>query len=76
VVKSIINQNHFGMMNIGFNPTVWERNDSPFFDFDTDLYDQKFQYLNTSVRSKNSILLIYQTIRKDKSTAITYLQEL
>jgi FAD synthase len=50
-------------MNIGFNPLYREKLsiEVHFFDFDTDLYDQKkkFQYLNTSVRSKNSILLIY-----------------
>jgi riboflavin kinase/FMN adenylyltransferase len=46
VVKSIINQNHFGMMNIGFNPTVSGEKLSievHFFDFDTDLYDQKIK---------------------------------
>jgi FAD synthase len=49
-------------MNIGFNPVSGEKlSIEVHFDFDTDLYDQKikFQYLNTSVRSKNSILLIY-----------------
>jgi FAD synthase len=36
-------KNRFGMMNIGFNPTVSEKNidRNPFFDFDADLYDQK-----------------------------------
>jgi riboflavin kinase/FMN adenylyltransferase len=43
VVKSIINQNHFGMMNIGFNHCMGEKLsiEVHFFDFDTDLYDQK-----------------------------------
>ena len=45
VVKSIINQKTvFGMMNIGFNPTVAGENLSieiHYFDFDADLYDQK-----------------------------------
>jgi hypothetical protein len=63
VVKSIINQKPFWNDEHRVQPTVsGETVDrSPFFDFDTDLYDQKkkFQYLNTSVRSKNSILLIY-----------------
>jgi riboflavin kinase/FMN adenylyltransferase len=41
--KSIINQNRFCMMNIGFNPTVSEKKISIeiHFDFDADLYDHK-----------------------------------
>lgn len=44
IVESTINQKTvFGMMNIGFNPTVKGQNQSieiHYFDFDADLYEQ------------------------------------
>jgi riboflavin kinase/FMN adenylyltransferase len=84
VVKSIINQKTiFGMMNIGFNPTVSGEKLSievHFFDFDTDLYDQKIKvsilkYIRTEQKF-DSVDLLTKQLEKDKSTAITYLQEL
>jgi riboflavin kinase/FMN adenylyltransferase len=69
------------MMNIGFNPTVSGEKLSievHFFDFDTDLYDQKIKvsilkYIRTEQQFDSVDLLTKQL---DKSTAITYLQEL
>ena len=47
VVKSILDQKeHFGMMNIGYNPTVSGKEKSievNFFEFDGNLYDKKIQ---------------------------------
>ena len=47
IVKSVINeQTVFGMMNIGFNPTVNGQNQTieiHYFDFDADLYHQKIR---------------------------------
>ena len=84
VVKSIINQKTvFGMMNIGFNPTVSGEKLSieiHFLDFDADLYDQK---LTISVlkhlrpeQKFDSIDLLTKQLEKDKNTAMTYLSEL
>ena len=84
IVKSIINQKTiFGMMNIGFNPTVSGEKLSievHFFDFDTNLYDQKIEvsilkYIRTEQKF-DSVDLLTKQLEKDKSTAITYLQEL
>jgi riboflavin kinase/FMN adenylyltransferase len=84
VVKSIINQKTiFGMMNIGFNPTVSGEKLSieiHYFDFDADLYDQKItvsilKYLRPEQKF-DSVDLLTKQLEKDKSTAIAYLQQL
>ncbi|MBA4275424.1 bifunctional riboflavin kinase/FAD synthetase [Flavobacterium sp.] len=84
VVKSIINQKTiFGMMNIGFNPTVAGKNLSieiHFFNFDADLYDQKIsvsllEYLRPEQKF-DSIDLLKQQLVKDKNDALAYINSL
>ncbi|NGY36786.1 bifunctional riboflavin kinase/FAD synthetase [Flavobacterium sp. XN-5] len=84
VVRSMINKKTvFGMMNIGFNPTVSGEKlaiEIHFLDFDTNLYDQKLtvsilKYLR-SEQKFDSVDLLTQQLEKDKNTALTYLNEL
>ncbi len=84
VVKSILDQKTiFGMMNIGFNPTVDGENLSieiHFFDFDADLYDQKIsvsilEYLRAEQKF-NSIDLLKQQLEKDKNDALAYINSI
>jgi riboflavin kinase/FMN adenylyltransferase len=81
VVKSTINQKTvFGMMNIGFNPTVGGENLSievNFFDFNADLYDQEIavsmlKYIRPEQKF-DSVALLKEQLEKDKNTAIAYL---
>jgi riboflavin kinase/FMN adenylyltransferase len=80
VVKSIINEKTvFGMMNIGFNPTVSGEKlaiEIHFLDFDSDLYDQKItisilKYLRPEQKF-DSIELLMKQLEKDKQMAITF----
>ena len=84
VVKSILDQKTiFGMMTIGFNPTVAGKNLSieiHFFDFDADLYDQKIsvsllEYLRPEQKF-DSIDLLKQQLVKDKNDALAYINSL
>lgn len=84
VVKSTINQKTvFGMMNIGFNPTLGEENLSieiHYFDFDADLYDQKIsvsllEYLRPEQKF-DSVALLKEQLKKDEKTALNYLNKL
>jgi riboflavin kinase/FMN adenylyltransferase len=84
VVKSIIQQKTvFGMMNIGFNPTLGEGNLSieiHYFDFDVDLYDQKIsvsllEYLRPEQKF-GSVDLLKEQLEKDKKTALDSLNKL
>jgi len=84
IVKSIINQKTvFGMMNIGFNPTVSGERLSievHFLDFDNDLYDQKLtvsilKYLRPEQKFE-SIDLLTKQLEKDKNATMTYVSEL
>ena len=84
VVKSIINQKTvFGMMNIGFNPTVAGENLSieiHYFDFDGDLYDQKIsvsvlEYLRPEQKFE-SVALLKQQLEKDKKSALDHIAQL
>ena len=84
VVQSVINEKTvFGMMNIGFNPTVSGEKlaiEIHFLDFDTNLYDQKItvtilKYLRAEQKF-DSVDLLTQQLEKDKNTALTYLSEL
>jgi len=84
VVKSIINQKTvFGMMNIGFNPTVAGEKLSVevhYFDFDADLYDQEIrvsilEYLRTEQKF-SSVPLLKEQLEKDKDAAWTYIKNL
>ena len=84
VVKSIINHKTvFGMMNIGFNPTVAGENLSievHYFDFDTDLYDQEIkvsllEYLRPEQKFE-SVDLLKEQLTKDRNSAMNYINNL
>ena len=82
VVKSIINQKIvFGMMNIGFNPTVKGENltiEVHFFNFEADLYDQKIKVsILKHLRSEqkfSSVDLLKEQLFKDKESALSYIE--
>lgn len=83
VAKSIINQKTiFGIMNIGFNPTVSADKLSieiHFLDFDADLYDQKLtvtllEYIRPEQKF-DSLEALTQQIEYDKATAIAFLNK-
>ena len=84
VVKSSINQKTvFGMMNIGYNPTMDGENLSVeihYFDFEADLYDQKIsvsilEYLRPETKF-DSVDLLKTQLEKDKKTALDYIKSL
>lgn len=84
VVKSIINQKTvFGMMNIGFNPTVAGEKlavEVHYFDFDANLYDQEIrvsilEYLR-SEQKFDSVTLLKEQLEKDEDAALTYIKSL
>ena len=80
IVESTINQKTvFGMMNIGFNPTVKGQNQSieiHYFDFDADLYEQKIRVsILQRIRSEQkfeSVDLLKAQLEKNKKTAHHY----
>jgi riboflavin kinase/FMN adenylyltransferase len=81
VVKSTLNQKTvFGIMNIGFNPTVAGNNLSieiHYLDFNADLYGQKIavsllHYIRPEQKF-DSIELLKKQLEKDKLNAIEYL---
>ena len=84
IVKSgIENKIVYGMMNIGFNPTVNGQNRSievHYFDFNAELYDKEIQVsILHRIRSEQkfpSFDLLKEQLEKDKQTAITYLKHL
>ena len=84
IVKSTINKKTvFGMMNIGFNPTVDGETQSieiHYFDFDQDLYHQKIRVsILQRIRSEQkfeSVTLLKEQLEKDKKTAIDYLNKI
>ena len=81
VNSSIADKTVYGMMNIGFNPTVNGTEKSieiNFFDFDTNLYDQKIQ-VNILVRLRDehkfeSIDALKAQLAKDKEKSIEFIQ--
>ncbi len=84
IVKSSINQKTvFGMMNIGFNPTVAGENLSievHYFNFDADLYDQEIkvsllEYLRTEQKF-GSVDLLKEQLAKDRISALNYINGL
>ena len=83
IVESTINQKTvFGMMNIGFNPTVKGQNQSieiHYFDFDADLYEQKIRVsILQRIRSEQkfeSVNLLKAQLEKDKKSAHHYLNK-
>jgi len=84
VVKSIFNQKPvFGMMNIGFNPTVVGENltiEIHYFDFDTDLYGQEIRVsILKHLRSEqkfDSIALLKDQLEIDKKSSLIYIKSL
>jgi riboflavin kinase/FMN adenylyltransferase len=83
VIKSTINQETvFGIMNIGFNPTVAGENLSieiHYFNFNADLYDQEIavsilQYIRPEQKFKSVDLLKVQ-LEKDKDFALSCLNQ-
>lgn len=83
IVKSIINQRTvFGMMNIGFNPTVAGENLSieiHYFDFDADLYNQKvsvsiLKYLRPEQKFE-SVTLLKEQLEKDATATLAYFNQ-
>jgi riboflavin kinase/FMN adenylyltransferase len=81
IVKSIIDQKIvFGMMNIGFNPTVAGEDLSieiHYFNFSSDLYDQEISvsilhYIRPEEKF-NSVDLLKVQLEKDKTFALDYL---
>lgn len=83
VVKSIIDQKTvYGMLNIGYNPTVAGKNLSieiHYFDFDEDIYDQK---ISVSILERlrpeqkfGSIDQLKEQLGKDKKTALEYINK-
>lgn len=83
IVKSIIDgQSVFGMMNIGFNPTVDGQKQSieiHYFDFNADLYNQKISVsILQRIRSEQkfeSVELLKEQLVKDKKTALAFLNK-
>ena len=84
IVKSLIDQKVvFGMMNIGFNPTVNGQDRSievHYFDFNADLYHQKIRVsILHRIRSEQkfgSFDLLKAQLERDKQMAISYLNHL
>ena len=84
IVTSTINQKTvFGMMNIGFNPTVEGQSQSieiHYFDFNEDLYNQKIRVsLLHRIRSEQkfeSVAHLKEQLEKDKKTALAYLNKI
>lgn len=83
IVKSLIDgQTIFGMMNIGFNPTVNGKKQSievHYFDFNSDLYNQKIRVsILQRIRSEQkfeSVDLLREQLKKDKKTALGLLHK-
>lgn len=81
VNSSIADKTIYGMMNIGYNPTVNGTEKSieiNFFDFDADLYHQKIQ-INILVRLRDehkfeSIEALKAQLAKDKEKSIEFIQ--
>ena len=84
IVSSIINSKKvFGMMNIGFNPTVDGKHQTieiNYFDFDQDLYDQKITVsIWERIREEEkfeSIDHLKDQLEKDKNTALAYFKKI
>ena len=83
IVKSTIHEQIvFGMMNIGFNPTVKGETQTieiHYFDFNADLYNQKISvsvlHRLRSEQKFDSLDLLKAQLQKDKKAAFSYLQK-
>ena len=83
VKANIKNDLIYGMMNVGFNPTVNGTTQSieiHFFDFNQDLYNQKVQVqLLKRLRDEvkfDSINALKEQLIKDKKTALSFVNKL
>lgn len=84
IVKTIINQKEvFGMMNIGFNPTVNGEKQTievHLFDFDADIYGQKIEIsLLEYIRDEQkfgSVDLLKEQLNQDRNTALDFVSQL
>ena len=83
IVKSIIDSKTvYGMMNIGFNPTVdgkFQTIEVNYFDFDEDLYDQRITvFVLKRIRDEEKFATVDHLkaqLAKDKNTALAYFQQ-
>ncbi|MEO8533108.1 MAG: bifunctional riboflavin kinase/FAD synthetase [Flavobacterium sp.] len=84
VVQALINGKVvFGMMNIGFNPTVNGEKQTievHLFDFDADIYGQKIEvsllnYLREEQKF-GSVELLKEQLNQDKKTALAFISQL
>ncbi len=83
VVKSKLDEKeHFGMMNIGYNPTVSGTEQSievNFFEFEGNLYNKKIQVnLLHRIRDEhkfNSVQELQEQLKKDKITSLTLISK-
>lgn len=83
VVKSqLLNKTVYGMMNIGYNPTVAGKEKTieiNFFDFDQDLYGQKLQIdILHRIRDEHkfeSVEALKTQLEKDKQTSLSLILE-
>ena len=83
IVKTFIdNKEIFGMMNIGFNPTVNGEKQTievNLFDFDADIYGQKLEIsLLEYIREEQkfgSVDLLKEQLNRDKNTALNYVSQ-
>jgi riboflavin kinase/FMN adenylyltransferase len=84
IVKTFIdNKEVFGMMNIGFNPTVNGQKQTievNLFDFDADIYGQKLEIsLLEYIREEQkfgSVDLLKEQLNQDKKTALDFVGQL
>lgn len=83
VVKSIIeNKEIFGMMNIGFRPTVDGNHQTievHFFDFNQNLYNQNLTieilYFLRDEQKFDSVNHLISQLKKDKAASLSYIKE-
>lgn len=73
----------YGMMNIGFNPTVQGKQKTievHLFDFDTNIYNRKIQVsILQRIRSEKkfeSVELLKEQLKKDKAFSLHYLNQI
>jgi len=83
VQAEIDSKSIYGMMNIGFNPTVHGKQKTievHFFDFETDIYNRKIQVaILQRIRSEKkfeSIELLTKQLEEDRNFSRNYLQNL
>lgn len=84
IVQALIEEKAvFGMMNIGFNPTVEGKEKTievHLFDFESTIYDQKITVsIMHPIRSEQkfeSVALLIQQLQKDKEYSLRYLSGL